>query len=88
VRPNLELLQNAVRQVGPWAGSDVEVTPGWYIEALREVIARLDWAETADDVRRFLSPDGRESLVLWSVDMFDYHLKQLAHRIEGSASKP
>jgi len=79
--PNLELMQNAVRQVGPWAGTNVEVTPQWYIEQLRDVIASMDWVETADDVRRFVTPSVRESLSLWSVSLFDYHAQQLARRM-------
>ncbi len=80
-RPNWVLLQNALRQVGPWAGDDIDVTPSWYITQLRKAIASMDWDRTAEDVRRFVSGDVQQALSLWSVDLFDFHARQLAHHL-------
>jgi hypothetical protein len=82
VRPNLVLLQNAVQQAGPWARTSLDVTPAWYIDQLRATVARIDWRATTDDVRRFVPPEARASLSLWSVDMFDDQVRQLATNLQ------
>lgn len=81
VRPNFELLGHAVRQVGPWAGEQVDVTRAWYVRQLHEVIAQIDWADAADDVRRFLAPAARDSLSLWSRELFETHAEKLGRHL-------
>lgn len=49
--PNLELLNNALRQTG-WPGP--ELTPETWREAVRERIKGLDWQRITSDVRPFL----------------------------------
>lgn len=83
VRPNLELLTNALDQAGPWAGERVAVTPSWCLARLREVIGGIDWPGAADDVRRFLGPRAQESLDLWSEGLFDQQVERLG-RAMGS----
>jgi hypothetical protein len=51
VRPDLELLRNALHQQGPWAGQQTSVTWPWLIANLRTVIGRIDWAIARQDVR-------------------------------------
>jgi len=77
IRPSRELLQNAIRQQGPWAGADVEVTPAWYVARLREVIRHIDWTRAAADVERFLNPAHQETLAQWSSELFLDHVDQL-----------
>lgn len=77
-RPKLDLLQHAIEQVGPWAGQGVAVTPAWLTEQLAHAIARMDWRQTREDVRRFLPVGQQAGLDLWSTDLFLNHLERLA----------
>jgi predicted nucleotidyltransferase component of viral defense system len=77
IHPNLELLANAVDQVGPWEGQSIDTTPEWFIEQLRETIRTIDWSSATQDVQRFLPAREQESLKLWSTDFFLYHADKL-----------
>ena len=81
IRPNFELLQNAICQVGPWAGQSVEVTPTWCLEQLRVVVAENDWEDAAQDVRRFLNLDAQQTLALWSRELFEHQLSVLGRSL-------
>ncbi|HEY1212242.1 MAG TPA: nucleotidyl transferase AbiEii/AbiGii toxin family protein [Bryobacteraceae bacterium] len=71
VAPNLALLRNALVQAGPWSGDEgLPVDLPWLKNALSAAIAQIDWANAADDVRRFLRPTEQKSLELWSEDFF------------------
>lgn len=71
VAPNLALLRNALVQAGPWSGDEaLPVDLPWVKNALSAAIAQIDWANAADDVRRFLRPTEQKSLELWSEDFF------------------
>ncbi len=83
VRPNFELLQNAVRQQGPWAGQEIVVDAEWCVEQLRAKVASVDWRLAAQDVRRFVPSDRQTSLDLWSEELFLVRVDQLS-RILGS----
>jgi hypothetical protein len=78
VEPNWALLGSALDQTGPWAGAGVRATPGWYVEHLGRVIDGIDWRRAREDVERFLSGRARESLTLWSRELFAFHLDRLA----------
>ena len=77
VSPNYVLLQNAINQVGPWAGQAIEVTPDWYLKRLETRIQEIQWEEAIDDVRRFLAAAEQSTLELWSTDLFLRQLEQL-----------
>lgn len=71
VVPNLALLRNALVQAGPWSGDEaLQVDLPWINDALSAAIAQIDWANAAEDVRRFLRPAEQTSLELWSEDFF------------------
>jgi predicted nucleotidyltransferase component of viral defense system len=78
VSPQLDLVGRALAQVGPWAGQDVEVTPEWYLGAMRNRIGEIDWEKARLDVSRFVPAGEQESIALWSHDLFLYHLDRLA----------
>jgi hypothetical protein len=78
VAPELRLLGNALDQLGPWAGQGVQVTPGWYVEALRARIEQIDWDSARADVARFIPSREQDSLSLWKRDLFFFHLDRLA----------
>jgi len=83
VLPNLELLQNALNQHGPWAGQAERVKAQWIAAALQQKVAEIDWRETARDVEPFLSPVERRSLRIWSRDLFQDRLQKLLLAMEG-----
>jgi hypothetical protein len=70
MQPNLQHLQAALRQWGPWQGEVIEVDAVWLRNSLQEKINTVDWKKAAQDVERFLNPAGRESLRLWSPQFF------------------
>jgi predicted nucleotidyltransferase component of viral defense system len=76
-RPDLDLLGNAVRQHGPWAGQAVAVDGQWVRQRLDEAIRRIDWAAAADDVQRFLPLGEQPGLQSWSAEFFLYQLARM-----------
>lgn len=78
VSPNLDLLRNALAQAGPWnGGSSLDVDMAWLKDALSAAIARIEWKEVADDVRRFLRSAELKSVDLWSERFFLAKLDKL-----------
>jgi hypothetical protein len=78
VSPNLPHLKNALVQFGPWKGQvDLVVDMAWLKTTIQEKIDRIDWAEAAADVERFLKPAEVNSLQLWSARFFSAKLKRL-----------
>jgi hypothetical protein len=77
VSPNFPLLQNALAQVGPWAGQPLQVTGDWFVEKMRERILELDWKAVREDVRRFLPLRDQQGLNLWSAQFFLYLADQM-----------
>lgn len=64
------LLENALKQTGPWAESPPTVTPAWTIGALRDRIKAIDWVATREDVRPFVPLKNQEQLALWGDAFF------------------
>ena len=77
VTPNLELLQNALNQFGPWEGKKVEINREWLVAALGEKISSINWKDAGEDVARFLKPVEQKSLELWSEKFYMGKLKKL-----------
>ena len=72
---NYPFLSSALVQTGPWQGENLEVDAHWLRDELTALINRIDWRDTANDVRRFVPEQEHPSLDLWSADLF---LGQLA----------
>jgi hypothetical protein len=53
------------------------VDMAWLKTTIQEKIDRIDWAEAAADVERFLKPAEVNSLQLWSARFFSAKLKRL-----------
>jgi predicted nucleotidyltransferase component of viral defense system len=71
VSPNLEHLEAALLQFGPWIGNkDLHVDRPWLQEQLTAKISSITWKDAAKDVERFLRPREAESLKLWSERFF------------------
>jgi len=81
-RPDLALLGQALRQQGPFAGQQVEMTPHWVEEHMGAVIRRIDWTAARDDVQRFVPLREQEGLRAWSVDFFLYQLARMNDNAE------
>ncbi|MBU3915547.1 nucleotidyl transferase AbiEii/AbiGii toxin family protein [bacterium] len=83
IKPNLSLLKHAIFQQGPWAGESIDVSFFWLKENLGNVIRKLDWSATKEDVKRFIPTKEQESLNLWNVDFFLYHLEKLNQSVKA-----
>jgi predicted nucleotidyltransferase component of viral defense system len=78
ISPNLAHLQAALHQYGPWSDQDkLVIDASWIKAALGAAIAKIDWAEAADDVRRFLRATEAKSLDLWGERFFMAKLDKL-----------
>ena len=78
VAPNLSHLQAALRQAGPWQGTDPVVDAAWLEAALTEAVNTITWREAADDVDPFLSPAERHGLALWKAPFFLDKVRKLS----------
>jgi predicted nucleotidyltransferase component of viral defense system len=76
------LLSSALRQQGPWQGTNLEVDGDWCVAQLSKVIRALDVGQAREDVRRFIRPHELASLDLWSRDFFLGQCQKIVH---GSA---
>jgi hypothetical protein len=74
---NFALLEQAIAQVGPWAGQNVKTDPTWLIARLKEKIGSIDWPVAREDVRRFIPARQQDSLELWKADYFLYLTERL-----------
>jgi len=77
VTPNLQHLQSALRQFGPWENTDLDVSMQWLSESLREKVTTIDWKDATEDVARFLLPLEQEGLRLWSERFFNAKIEEL-----------
>lgn len=77
ISPNLDLLEHAIHQQGPWARQKNIVSPTWFIKAMHQKIENIDWAKATNDVRSFLNIEDRRSLNLWGADFFLNKLNKL-----------
>jgi len=75
--PDWDLLSQALRQQGPWAGKPIAVTGHWVRENMEATIRRIDWSAARDDVQRFLPLREQEGLRAWSADFFLHHLARM-----------
>jgi len=82
IKPDLELVRNALYQQGPWAGRKLAITPDWFLEHLAAVIDRIDWTEARADVQRFLPMTEQAGLDAWGRDFFAYQLEQLKRYLQ------
>ena len=67
---NLKMFQEAINQIGPWEGKNISMTRPWLEKELEKRIRSLDWEEVKKDVLKFLRPDKKEALKLWTEDFF------------------
>lgn len=75
--PNLKLLENALKQLGPWKGDDIQVNEIFLKDALIRKVKSLNWKDIKEDVRKFLNPEKAHSLELWGPEFFENKLNKL-----------
>lgn len=67
---NFLLLENALKQCGPWKEKNIIVDLAWVQEELSKKISEIDWRKAALDIAPFVKPFEQPSLQLWGVDFF------------------
>ncbi len=72
-----KLLQNALRQQGPWQNKTIKVDINWYIRNMNNRIKQIDWKAAKDDVMRFIPTQSQSQLEHWKKDFFIYQLNQM-----------
>lgn len=87
-RPDLDLLHNALRQQGPWAGQQFKMTMRWVQESLTAAIRRIDWTAARNDVQRFLPLREQEGIRAWSADFFLHQLARMIEDAGGQTGRP
>lgn len=75
--PNLKFLENALNQLGPWKGHNLEISEIFLKKALIQKVQSIDWNDVKEDVRKFLGPDKAKSIELWSPEFFESKVKKL-----------
>jgi predicted nucleotidyltransferase component of viral defense system len=74
---NLEFLKNALLQMGPYKGNDLDVTVDWIRDELKKKIKEQQWKMVAKDVSRFLRPLELSTLDFWDEDLFLNRVERL-----------
>lgn len=74
---NLENLQEALFQQGPWKGQKLKIDRQWVQDELKKKIYMIDWEVAKKDVRPFLRDNQLRSLELWNKDFFTKFLLSL-----------
>ncbi|MCL5261635.1 MAG: nucleotidyl transferase AbiEii/AbiGii toxin family protein [Gammaproteobacteria bacterium] len=75
---NYQLLQNALKQMGPWENQKIEVNKSWILSELENKILHINWHFITNDVIRFLKPQDQKSLEVWSKEFFISRLEKLS----------
>lgn len=74
---NATLLQEALKQLGPWEGKNIRVDMKWYAEALRKRIHGIDWTQPKQEIEPLLRSSERDQLKLWDERFFLDKLSKL-----------
>ncbi len=75
--PNFVLLKNALKQLGPWEGKNIQVDEKFIKSALINKIKSVNFESIKKDVRKFLNHERVNSLDLWGSDFFESKIKKL-----------
>lgn len=79
VKINFSLLNNAVKQAGPFVGKRNIVTREWFFRQLKIKIKLINWNDAKKDVARFLRVRELPGLDVWSQEFF----LSLVKKMEG-----
>ncbi|MFH1760849.1 MAG: nucleotidyl transferase AbiEii/AbiGii toxin family protein [bacterium] len=67
---NYFLLENALKQYGPWQDKNIKVTKEWYVKNMKIRIMEINWKMAAEDVRKFISLKSQRNIDFWSREFF------------------
>lgn len=70
ISPNLELLKNALFQMGPWKGVYIDMDMEFLKSALTNKAGAVNWQVLKKDVAPFVRPEKNQSVELWSEEFF------------------
>lgn len=73
---NFPMLESALNQRGPWKDQGLKIDKEWLHEKLNAKIESIRWEEAQRDVERFLRPEKKKTLELWSKDFFSKMTKK------------
>lgn len=74
---NFLLLENALRQFGPWKDQKLTANSFWLSKILSSKINSINWQQAAQDVSRFIKPYEQASLNIWSTTFFLTEVEKL-----------
>lgn len=67
---NLQLLQNALYQTGPFKGMVIEISTKWLLEHLTKKIQSIDWNVAKNDIAKFIPAKEQYILSSWNKEMY------------------
>jgi predicted nucleotidyltransferase component of viral defense system len=67
---NIQLLQNALFQQGPWSRKSITITKDWIIKELTKKIETVNWEIAKKDIVNFIKAKEKHSIELWDKDFF------------------
>lgn len=67
---NFPLLENALKQNGPWVGQNLKIDADWVYESLSNKINEIDWKKASQDVAAFIKQHEQASLEVWGKEFF------------------
>lgn len=76
IRPDIILLSRALRQTGPWAGTDMTANEKWLGETLESSVQQMNLEELRGDILPFVSGDERSAVESWSMEMFLHYIRR------------
>ena len=74
---NFLLLENALKQNGPWQNQKPNVEKAWLEKQLTTKINELNWSQATQDVTIFIKPQEQASLRIWGKAFFLAELEKL-----------
>lgn len=74
---NLVLLENALKQQGPWKLQPISINLPWVLRALHEKIDAIDWTNAIDDIKPFITSNEQPSLSIWGKAFFHAEVDKL-----------
>jgi predicted nucleotidyltransferase component of viral defense system len=77
IQVNYTLLENALKQLGPWQNQSLQINKKWLTDNLREKVATLDWEAAKNDVRNFIKQREQTSIDLWDQNFFMHFVDKL-----------
>jgi predicted nucleotidyltransferase component of viral defense system len=74
---NYLLLQNALKQIGPYKQQEIFLDKKWIIKNLENKIISIDWPKACQDVENFISLEDRKFVQNWTQEFFLSQLLKL-----------